>query len=261
MRRSFRRIHAKFQPDAVLFLGDLLDGGRETMDRKRFDRNRKRFLERVFDTARSGWNPKPLVMDQEDVKQGSKDGDHYDEEEWEREGRSEGSEQDLRTGERESFNDDGIKNNVRDVPGLKGDTDKTHNSNNISDARAIRRREEEIDISGHYSQLLQVPLDADKRALIRSSGRSVRLYVAGNHDYGFGDTIIRKAVKRYKREFGSVNYEIKVGNHTIVVLDTLALSSNITSIRNEAQEFLTKIAKGNGDHRVSLRTFFSSRNF
>jgi len=212
------------------------------MDRERFDRNRKRFLERVFDTARSGWNPKPLVMDREDVEQGSENGsgEHLQER----------SEQDLRTGAEESSKDDRSNNNLQNMSHHKGDTDiqdsnnNTSNTNN-SDARATRR-EKEIDISGHYGQILQVPSDADERSLIRSAGRSVRLYVAGNHDYGFGDTIIRKAVKRYKREFGSVNYEIQVGNHTIVVLDTLALSSNITSVRAEAQEFLTTIAKGNG---------------
>ncbi|GJJ70354.1 ethanolamine phosphate phosphodiesterase [Entomortierella parvispora] len=257
MRRSFRRLHAKFQPDAVLYLGDLLDGGRETMDRERFDRNRDRFLERVFDTTRSGWNLQPVVMDQEDRRQGSKDGDNdndnnTDEKEGEWEWKEnekrlcDESEKDLQTGA-EGGSSGERENNVEDTPnGMQGDTNlvaDNSNKNNNSDARASRGREKEINISGRYSQLLQVPLNADERSLIRSEGKSVRLYVAGNHDYGFGNTIIRQAVKRYKREFGSVNYEIQVGNHTIVVLDTLALSSNITSIRDEAQEFLTRIAK------------------
>ncbi|KAI8603848.1 Metallo-dependent phosphatase-like protein, partial [Dissophora ornata] len=123
MRRSFARLHQNLQPDAVLFLGDLMDGGRETMDERTFEKNRNRFLENV------------------------------------------------------------------------------------------------------------------------SNGRSVRLYVAGNHEVGFGDTIVRKAVRRYKQEFGSINYEINVGNHSLVILDTLALSANLTSIQKESREFMTRLGQ------------------
>ncbi|KAG0052004.1 hypothetical protein BGZ83_003082 [Gryganskiella cystojenkinii] len=221
MRRSFRRLHARFQPDAVLFLGDLLDGGRETMDQPRFERNKWRFYERVFDTTWTGWNLSPVIMDLEEEEEGL---GSYDENlepqhrDWSRENhRKDMVEPDLDRGENK---DTGAKTVNKDNHG-------------------------EIDIGGNYSQRIDIPLDAEERSRIRSGGRSVRLYVAGNHDYGFGDTIIRNAVKRYKRDFGSINYELQIGNHTLVVLDTLALSSNITSIRAESQEFLTHISKGN----------------
>ncbi|OAQ30671.1 Metallo-dependent phosphatase, partial [Linnemannia elongata AG-77] len=125
MRKSFARLHRRLQPDMVLFLGDLLDGGRETVaghDRGVYEKNKHRFLDKV-----------------------------------------------------------------------------------------------------------------------RQDGKSARLYVAGNHDVGFGDTLVRQAMKRYKGDFGSVNYEIKVGNHSLVVLDTLSLSSNITSIREESRGFLARM--------------------
>ncbi|KAK3811622.1 MAG: Metallo-dependent phosphatase-like protein, partial [Linnemannia elongata] len=122
MKRSFRRLHASLRPDAVLFLGDLNDGGRNTDDQT-FVRNTGRFFEWIFATKR----------------------------------------------------------------------------------------------------------------------RSLRLYMAGNHDVGFGDTLIRSSMVRYKRVFGSVNYEVNVGNHSLVVLDTLALSSRVPSIRGESQQFLDHI--------------------
>ncbi|KAK3837470.1 MAG: Metallo-dependent phosphatase-like protein, partial [Linnemannia gamsii] len=122
MKRSFRRLHASLRPDAVLFLGDLNDGGRNT-DQKTFEKNTGRFFEWIFATDSS----------------------------------------------------------------------------------------------------------------------ALRLYVAGNHDVGFGDTLIRSSMKRYKRVFGSVNYEVNVGNHSLVVLDTLALSSKVPSIREESQLFLDQI--------------------
>ncbi|KAG0262188.1 hypothetical protein BG011_000239 [Mortierella polycephala] len=102
---------------------------------------------------------------------------------------------------------------------------------------------DEESITGHFQQIIEVPSDAVERATVRSKGRSVRLYVAGNHDVGFGDTLIRKAMQRYKNEFGSVNYKIQVGNHTLVVLDTLALSSDTPSIHEESQEFLSQIGQ------------------
>ncbi|KAI8594852.1 Metallo-dependent phosphatase-like protein [Dissophora ornata] len=119
MKRSFNRMHASLRPDAVLFLGDLNDGGRDSYG-ETFDKNSNRFFEKVFET-------------------------------------------------------------------------------------------------------------------------NVRLYVAGNHDVGFGNTLVRPSVARFKRVFGSINYEIEVGNHSLVVLDTLALSSDVRDIREESQQFLTQM--------------------
>ncbi|KAF9581847.1 hypothetical protein BGW38_001003, partial [Lunasporangiospora selenospora] len=186
MRRSFHRLHNHLSPDAVLFLGDLMDGGRETEDPKEFFKNMDRFYNKVFYSKDTAWNQSPIVMDIEE-------------------------------------NDEQEQRNM-----------------------GPRKAEElEEPITGHHQQLVDVPMDRSSRAAIRESGKSVRLFVAGNHDVGFGDTLIRKSMVRYKKEFGSVNYEIKVGNHSLIVLDTLALSANKTTIREEAQEFLSSI--GNED--------------
>ncbi|KAG0071435.1 hypothetical protein BGZ89_010657 [Linnemannia elongata] len=62
MKRRFRRLHASLHPDAVLFLGDLNDGGRNSDDQT-FVKNTKRFFEWVFATKSSAWNQDPVVKD------------------------------------------------------------------------------------------------------------------------------------------------------------------------------------------------------
>ncbi|KAF9549540.1 hypothetical protein EC957_003492 [Mortierella hygrophila] len=193
MRKSFARLHRRLQPDMVLFLGDLMDGGRETVaegDVGVYEKNKSRFLDKVFDSRRTAWNQEPLVTDEEDI------------------------------GEQEGLRQDGGEYETR--------------SPQMDEARTG-------DIAGHYRQITYPATGATERAQIRQDGKSARLYVAGNHDVGFGDTLVLQAMKRYKGDFGSVNYEIKIANHSLVILDTLSLSSNITSIREESRDFLAKM--------------------
>jgi len=210
MKRSFRRLHASLRPDAVLFLGDLNDGGRNT-DEQTFVKNTARFFEWVFATKSSAWNQDPIVSD-------------------------------ALPGETAEFAS----------PEQQQNNNSNSYENNINSNSQVKKRQEltpeekasNVDISGHYVQRVEVPLEATERRRIRDSGRSLRLYVAGNHDVGFGDTLIRSSMVRYKRVFGSVNYEVTVGNHSLVVLDTLALSSGVPSIRDESQHFLDHIKQG-----------------
>ncbi|KAF9380748.1 hypothetical protein BGX21_002279 [Mortierella sp. AD011] len=198
MKRSFRRLHASLRPDAVLFLGDLNDGGRDS-NQKTFEKNTNRFFEWVFATKTSAWNQDPVVMD---------------------------------AAEGETIAEKG-----------EAAIEVTNNSYGLRKRQALTDEEKavNVNITGHYLQRTEVPLDAMERQKIRDSGRSLRLYMAGNHDVGFGDTLIKSSMRRYKRVFGSVNYEINVGNHSLVVLDTLALSSEVSSIREESQQFLDQI--------------------
>ncbi|KAF9325914.1 hypothetical protein BG006_010620 [Podila minutissima] len=211
MRRSFRRLHNQLQPDAVLFLGDLMDGARDTMDPKLFAKNRDRFMETVFDSKNTAWNELPVVMD----KDGSEQEEVVNDDSW-------------LCGDLGAQRVTSMKSQGKEQKHLENDTTTTY---------------DDICITGQFKQVTRIPADSNRRQAIRAAGKSLRLYVAGNHDYGFGDTLVREAMVRYKREFGSVNYEVHVGNHTLVVLDTLALSSSIPSIREESQEFLSKIGR------------------
>ncbi|KAG0342419.1 hypothetical protein BG000_004716 [Podila horticola] len=181
------------------------------MDPDLFARNKDRFMETVFDTRNTAWNELPVVMD----KDGSEKEEEVDDEDW-------------LCGDRRA---EGVTN----MKSFGKEQKDQENNTNGTDG--------DINVTGQFKQVTKVPLDSSERQAFRAAGKSLRLYVAGNHDYGFGDTLIRKAMVRYKQEFGSVNYEVHVGNHTLVVLDTLALSSSIPSIREESQEFLSKIGR------------------
>jgi len=173
MKRSFHRLHASLRPDAVIFVGDLNDGGRLSQGQV-FEDDVHRFYQRVFESKSSAWNQEPVIMDE-----------------------------------------------------------------------AMEDLESEESITGHYRQVKEVPITAAEREEVRSSGRSLRLYVAGNHDVGFGDNLVKPSMIRYKQVYGSVNYEIEVGNHSLVVLDTLSLSSVLPEIREESQQFLNHMEQGN----------------
>ncbi|KAG9073229.1 hypothetical protein KI688_001021 [Linnemannia hyalina] len=205
MKRSFRRLRASLRPDAVLFLGDLNDGGRKT-DNQTFVKNTGRFFEWIFATKSSAWNQEPIVAD---ALVGETAASALAEE-------------------------------------LQNGNSKEDNSSYLKKRQELTQEEKaaKVDITGHYVQRVGVPLEAEERRKIRESGRSLRLYVAGNHDVGFGDTLIRSSMVRYKKVFGSVNYEVNVGNHSLVILDTLALSSKVPSIRDESQQFLDHIKQG-----------------
>ncbi|KAG0250869.1 hypothetical protein BG011_008027 [Mortierella polycephala] len=191
MKRSFHRLHASLRPDAVIFVGDLNDGGRLSQGEV-FEKNKHRFMDRVFESKSSAWNQRPVVMDAVDAQQ---------------------SPSEPRVSKRQN----------NDPP----------------------LGEEHINITGRYQQMVDIPQSARERAAMRNAGKSVRLFVAGNHDVGFGDTLIRSSMNRYKQVWGSVNYEVQVGNHSLIVLDTLALSSGTQSIREESQLFLTKLTQEN----------------
>jgi ethanolamine phosphate phosphodiesterase len=65
------------------------------------------------------------------------------------------------------------------------------------------------------------------------------LGVAGNHDIGFGHTIVPHAYQRYLNTFGNLNTLTHVGNHSIIAIDTIGLSGKPTSVAYQtATEFL-----------------------
>lgn len=61
----------------------------------------------------------------------------------------------------------------------------------------------------------------------RVPGKLMKTNVAGNHDIGFGDTVVRKSLDRFSAYFGEMNEFFDVGNHTFVILDTISLSDTV----------------------------------
>jgi hypothetical protein len=77
--------------------------------------------------------------------------------------------------------------------------------------------------------------------------------MAGNHDIGFGDSLIRSSAERFKRTFGPLNFNTTIAGHSIIVLDTLSLSAT-SDVRDEAMAFLGDVSSYKDDRPVILFT-------
>jgi hypothetical protein len=72
------------------------------------------------------------------------------------------------------------------------------------------------------------------------------LGVAGNHDIGFGHTIVPHAYQRYLNTFGKLNTLTQIANHSIFAVDTIGLSGKPTSVAFQAAtEFLDNLDESN----------------
>ncbi|CAK7901373.1 cell division control protein 1 [[Candida] anglica] len=69
--------------------------------------------------------------------------------------------------------------------------------------------------------------------------RSIRS-IPGNHDIGFQE-IDKKVRDRFSAFFGEPNDYIEIGNHSIVLVDTISLSHKDNAINADAKEFLRTI--------------------
>jgi len=61
-------------------------------------------------------------------------------------------------------------------------------------------------------------------------------YVAGNHDYGFGDGVVAGAYTRFIEYLGDPNWAIQIANHTLIAIDTLSLSGSGDTVPKQAAE-------------------------
>ncbi|CUM46569.1 uncharacterized protein AC631_02023 [Debaryomyces fabryi] len=62
----------------------------------------------------------------------------------------------------------------------------------------------------------------------------------GNHDIGF-ETIDFEVVKRFAAFFGEANDIIEIGNHSIILLDTISLSSDDPLVSKDSTDFLSSL--------------------
>ena len=77
--------------------------------------------------------------------------------------------------------------------------------------------------------------------------------MAGNHDIGFGTGLVVPAYNRFVRDFGNTSYIMSTGNHDVIVLDTIALSTFDGPIKDRALEVFkqaVKLAKMNVRPRI-----------
>lgn len=64
----------------------------------------------------------------------------------------------------------------------------------------------------------------------------------GNHDIGYGNTIVYHALQRFSMYFGEPSSSVDIGNHTFVLLDTISmLNTENSTIYNKPYDFINKI--------------------
>ncbi|KAI9286381.1 Metallo-dependent phosphatase-like protein [Umbelopsis sp. AD052] len=80
------------------------------------------------------------------------------------------------------------------------------------------------------------------KALFKPLDSSTKvLYMAGNHDVGFGDGIRTNIVNRFKSEFGDTSYELFLDSHSIVMIDSVSMSSTDPNIHQQPRDFVREI--------------------
>lgn len=86
-----------------------------------------------------------------------------------------------------------------------------------------------------------------------STDTRVIMSLPGNHDFGFGDTIINTAWDRFQKYFGESSSVHELGNHTIVLLDTVTLSNadNHTQTR-QSDLILERLSLELANHRNNM---------
>lgn len=73
----------------------------------------------------------------------------------------------------------------------------------------------------------------------------IRTYMnlPGNHDIGFGDTVVPAALDRFKAYFGEPSAHHEIGGYTIVFLDTISMSNTQSPfIYNPPRDFLGNLS-------------------
>lgn len=66
----------------------------------------------------------------------------------------------------------------------------------------------------------------------------------GNHDIGYGDTVVPHALERFQAYFGPTSSSIDIANHTFVLLDTISMLNTINStIYDPPKQFMKSIAE------------------
>ena len=87
-----------------------------------------------------------------------------------------------------------------------------------------------------------------------SKGTGPPTYViGGNHDFGLGDGVIPGAWSRFRTLFGPTTRRFEVGNHTVVVVDSVALAGRThgrdAAAVTEVEQLLAEITSDKSDPR------------
>jgi len=198
MTRNFRLLNQRLDPDSVVFLGDLFDGGREWSTTKpRYLRPSQR--QKLID----------LNILHDGHKEGEKDGKaalydfkHGEDGRWSKWGNKQWVKEYQRFG-RIFFTPEQL------YP--KAARHLLPTSNIATDPVAVENGAKESS-SQEYS-------------ITGRKHRQMMTSLPGNHDLGFGADVQLSVRDRFQSHFGDTNNVYVLGNHTFVSLDTVSLSA------------------------------------
>lgn len=81
--------------------------------------------------------------------------------------------------------------------------------------------------------------DRWNRIFTKPENKRTVMSLPGNHDIGFGDTLVPAALERFEAFFGPPSSTIDVANHTFILLDTISMISEVNeSIYMPPRQFL-----------------------
>lgn len=86
--------------------------------------------------------------------------------------------------------------------------------------------------------------DRFNRIFSRPAYKKTIMSLPGNHDIGYGDTIVKSALSRFQAFFGSTSGSFDIANHTVVWLDTISMmNTNDESIYEPPLRFMEEFSK------------------
>ncbi|KAF5098491.1 hypothetical protein D0Z00_002013 [Geotrichum galactomycetum] len=87
-----------------------------------------------------------------------------------------------------------------------------------------------------YDRFMHIFSDSPE---VRNSEARTVFSLPGNHDIGFGNTLVQEAHARFVKHFGETSSYHFVGNHTILLLDTIAImNTDSDQVYRKPYEFL-----------------------
>ncbi|QIW96342.1 hypothetical protein AMS68_001860 [Peltaster fructicola] len=230
MARSFRMINAQLDPDSVIFLGDMLDGGREwaPTSHKQLTKSQRWFME--------AQSPATSSVPKEYNKVEIADAD------WERDGAGRSASSSGKAARDVITTEVDTNDIMKFVPGedgrWKGYDNKyweweykrfgkiflAHDQLYPASDRQL------VVMSSRHQDAKNIENGARNKTLyeygtISGKTRNVLSSLPGNHDLGFGSGVQLPIRARYKWHFGEMNRLDVLGNHTFVSIDALSLAS------------------------------------
>lgn len=84
--------------------------------------------------------------------------------------------------------------------------------------------------------------DRWNRIFVKPPYKRTIMSLPGNHDIGYGNTIVYEALQRFSMFFGEPSSTVEIGNHTIVLLDTISMmNTENTTIYDRPYNFLNEL--------------------